>query len=107
MKLVDIFNDEKGLVSAREENIMFGWKKWHWVFKFANGYGASVVSGYGIYCDEDHPFELAVLKKIGKGMLYDLDYDNSVSQGDVRGYLTADEVRTFLTEIRGFHNEMD
>lgn len=67
-----------------------------YIFKFENGYGASVVKfdfSYGV--DEDL-WELAVLKDGG------LHYDNPVADGDVRGYLTDEEVEKLLEEIKDF-----
>lgn len=67
-----------------------------YLFKFENGYSASVVKfdfSYGV--DEDL-WELAVLKD------GNLHYDNPVADGDVRGYLTDEEVEKLLEEIKDF-----
>ena len=61
---------------------------------FDNGYGASVVSHTFSYGGKDGLYELAVLKN------GDLHYDNPVAGGDVRGYLTEEEVNDLLTQIQ-------
>ena len=61
---------------------------------FDNGYGASVVSHTFSYGGKNGLYELAVTKD------GDLDYNNPVSGGDVRGYLTEEEVSELLIEIQ-------
>lgn len=61
---------------------------------FDNGYGASVVSHTFSYGGKDGLYELAVLKN------GDLHYDNPVAGGDVRGYLTEQEVNDLLIQIQ-------
>ena len=40
--------------------------KGHWIFKFENDYGASVIKKFGSYGYEKNKFELAVLKFDGR-----------------------------------------
>lgn len=62
-----------------------------WKFKFANGYGASVIDdGYG---SPAQPYELAVLGPDGS-----LCYDTPITD-DVLGWLTAEEVAETLAKI--------
>ena len=62
--------------------------------QFANGFGVSVIStGYG---SEDGLKELAVIAG------NELHYNNEVAGGDVRGYLTVDEVTTLTNQVRKF-----
>ncbi len=61
---------------------------------FDNGYGASVVSHTFSYGGKNGLYELAVTKD------GDLHYNNPVSGGDVRGYLTEEEVSELLIEIQ-------
>lgn len=63
-----------------------------WKFKFDNGYGASVITGGIAYCNDEQPYELAVLKD------YELCYDTPITD-DVIGYLTNDEVYELLDRI--------
>ena len=69
-----------------------------YIFSFDNGYQASIVKFYdlllgGSYGYYEDLWELAVLKD-GK-----LDYDNSVANGDVIGFLTDKEVNKLLKEV--------
>lgn len=59
---------------------------------FANGYGASVITGYGAYGNIDAPYELAVLK--GDGLCYDTPITD-----DVLGHLTEEDLDRLLAEI--------
>ena len=63
-----------------------------WKFKFDNGYGASVITGGIAYCNEEQPYELAVLKH------GELCYDTPITD-DVIGYLTSNEVYDLLDKI--------
>ena len=50
-----------------------------WIYKFDNGYGASVISG-GLYAytDKKNPYELAVIKK-NKNNEWFLNYDTEIT----------------------------
>jgi hypothetical protein len=72
---------------------MYGKKS---VIHFDNGYGASVVSHNFSYGGKMGLYELAVLKDD------EIHYNNPVSGGDVRGYLTEDTVTNLLIEIQKF-----
>lgn len=62
-----------------------------WKFKFANGYGASVIDdGYGA---NQGLYELAVLGPNGG-----IDYDTPITD-DVLGFLSPDEVGEALAKI--------
>lgn len=61
---------------------------------FDNGYGASVVSHTYSYGGKEGLYELAVLFND------ELHYDNPVAGGDVRGYLTEEEVSDLLIQIQ-------
>lgn len=76
------------------------------LYRFPNGYGASVVrfmitmhdgtKHSGSYGSEDGLWELAIIKWDGEE--FDLVYSTSVAD-DVIGYLTDDEVLAVLKEI--------
>jgi len=70
------------------------------IFKFANGYGASVVCNFGTYGGKEGKFELAVLNKNGC-----LTYDTPITS-DVIGYLTEEEVQTILKQIDELTDEI-
>jgi hypothetical protein len=62
---------------------------------FENGFGASVICHKYSYGGNDGLYELAVLDTEGE-----IDYDNSVAEGDVHGYLTEDDVTELLKRIQ-------
>ena len=63
---------------------------------FDNGYGASVVKTPYTYGGDSGLYELAVFKD---GHIH---YDNPVADGDVRGYLTSDDVTDLMLEVQKF-----
>lgn len=69
-----------------------------WRFWFGNGYGASVITGGIAYCDDEHPYELAVLHHD------ELCYDTPITD-DVIGYLTSDEVFDLLDKIEQLESD--
>lgn len=69
----------------------------HYIWKFPNNYGASVVKRKGSYGFEKGFFELAVIKYNKKGKWY-IDYDTYITN-DVLGWLTEDSVNSLLDEI--------
>jgi hypothetical protein len=64
-----------------------------WIFKFKNGYGASVVQGPYTYGGKEGLFELAVLRGD------ELDYTTPITD-DVIGWLEEDAVNIILTKIK-------
>lgn len=65
------------------------------IYKFPNGYGASVIRHPGSYGFKNGLWELAVLDSSG-----DLCYSTPITN-DVIGHLTDEEVILKLNEIRG------
>jgi hypothetical protein len=61
---------------------------------FENGFGASVVSHDYSYGGAGGLYELAVLFD------NEIHYDNPIANGDVRGYLTEDDVSELLIKIQ-------
>lgn len=64
------------------------------IYKFDNGYGASVVWGVGTYGGTDGLFEVAVLDQDGN-----LCYDTPIT-GDVVGFLDFQGVADVLNKIK-------
>ena len=67
------------------------------LYKFANGYGASVVKGEHTYGGDEGLWELAVLKFKTDGD-YVLEYSTPITE-DVEGHLTDDAVEVLLDRI--------
>ena len=63
--------------------------------QFDNGWGASVVCHNYSYGGKNGLYELGVLDSTGE-----LHYDNPVADGDVRGYLSEEEVSDLLIQIQ-------
>jgi hypothetical protein len=72
-------------------------EEWHWVFRFPNDYGASVIKRFGSYGYEEDKFELAVLAYDGESVI--LAYNTPITD-DVLGYLTNEEVLELLEKIK-------
>lgn len=71
-----------------------------YIFRFPNGYGASVVKHDFSYGHEDDLWELAVTKYGSGGAYWDLWYDTPITS-DVEGFLTDEMVRDLLGKIKG------
>ena len=79
----------RGVVSGETYSMLANGRQWK--FKFANGFGASVINdGYG---RDSGLYELAVLDAEGS-----LTYDTPITD-DVLGYLSPDEVGEALAKI--------
>lgn len=72
------------------------------IYRFPNGFGASVIRFWGSYGYDKGLWELAVIKftsKEGEEVLeWDIRYDTPLTD-DVLGHLTWDEVETTLQKI--------
>jgi hypothetical protein len=69
------------------------------LYRFPNGYGASVVQFPRSYGYGSGRWELAVLKFTGEGDdEFKLTYDTDITD-DVIGYLTEDEVDALLDQV--------
>ena len=75
------------------------------IYRFPNGYGASVVRFPYSYGYELGLWELAVIKFNGKGAdAYSLTYETDITD-DVIGHLSGDEVDEILSKIEGLNKE--
>lgn len=70
----------------------------HYIFKFKNGYGASVVKNIGSYGNTEDLFELAVIK-FSDDYSWELCYDKKITS-DVIGWLDNDDVIELLERIK-------
>jgi len=80
------------------------------VYRFSNGWGASVVRHSFSYGHERGLWELAVLKCDGdpnKWESWHLNYDHPESHGDVRGCLTETDVDIILESIKSGGKYLD
>ena len=78
------------------------------LYRFDNGYGASVVQFSigalgGSYGAESGLWELAVLRYDGDGDGYELTYETPITD-DVMGHLSDDDVQDVLVRIRELPN---
>ena len=71
------------------------------IFKFENGYGASVVKHEHSYGNEDDLWELAVIVFNANGG-WEITYNTSVT-GDVVGWLSNKEVQEYLEKIQALN----
>ena len=70
------------------------------VYRFPNGYGASVVQASWSYGSDDGLFELGVIKFSGEGdYAFSLTYDTNITN-DVIGNLTEQDVQDLLNKIK-------
>ena len=67
------------------------------VYRFDNGYGASVVSHPFSYGGDEGKFELGVVKFVGDR--FKLTYETPIT-ADVLGYLSEDDVAATLDQIQ-------
>lgn len=77
----------------------------HYIFRFENGYGASVVKSPASYGMEKDEWELAVLRfdNFDKERSY-IAYDTPITD-DVIGWLNDQQVREILSKIRDLKEE--
>lgn len=69
------------------------------IFRFPNGYGASIVRGYGTYGYEQGLYELAVIRFVGDDPDdFGLCYSTPITD-DVLGYLSIEDVAVLLLRV--------
>jgi len=73
------------------------------LYKFENGYGASIINGIGTYTNLGE-WELAVIK-FKDDNDYVLCYDTEITN-DIIGYLSEKKVLEILNKIRKLKNEI-
>jgi len=67
-----------------------------WVYRFPNGYGASVIRGPWSYGGPEGLYELGVV--VFSGDSWELTYETPITS-DVLGHLSLDEVAATLAKI--------
>ena len=90
MKFEDLVFKETGLFQIINEK--------HYQAKvfFSNGYGASVIYGYGSYGNDEAPYELAIIK--GNDEDFAIVYDTPITDNVVT-YQTAEQITELLEKI--------
>lgn len=76
-----------------EPHLMLGVGGKRAYLEFPNGYGISVVTGEFAYCDDTHPYEIAVMKD------GECCYSTMIAD-DIIGYLTEDGVTEVMKKIQ-------
>lgn len=79
----------------KERSLLGGVQK---IYKFENGYGASVIKHWGSYGGDQGLWELAVILFLDEEN-YELCYKTEITQ-DVIGYLSWEEVEEILERIK-------
>ena len=69
----------------------------HYIFRFDNNYGASIIKHKYSYGSDDDLWELGVILWCDDE--WELDYDTPIT-ADVIGYLTDEDVRDLLQQIK-------
>lgn len=70
----------------------------HYIFRFPNNYGASVIKNSGSYGNDQDLWEMALIFFDEDGdwnLTYERDFDD-----DVKGYLTDDNIIELLEKIK-------
>ena len=88
-----------------------------WLYRFDNGYGASVVLHSGSYGHDDGLYELLLAKYIGSGSEWtDPEVgvienmrvtEPEIDSHGLAGWLTLDDVARILGSIRGYRSGID
>lgn len=73
------------------------------LYRFENGYGASVICNPRSHGGNMGLYEIAVIKFFGETDEYQLVYDTPITD-DVIGYVPFDEIKNHLQEIKNLPN---
>ena len=88
---------EKYLYEAKKEKVLHQ-ESYQYIFKFDNGYGASVIKNIMSYGHAQDLFELAVIEFIDE-FTWKICCSTEITD-DVIGYLTNDDVLELLERIK-------
>lgn len=83
---------------------------------FPNGYGLSVITGEHAYSSEDKPYEVGIIKSKVKPTEiitctriildeYEFELNYEISNGDVIGYQTKEDINKLLVEVQHLDGE--
>ena len=75
----------------------------HWVYKFDNGYGASIIKGLYVYGTKFFPYELCIIKFGENGYFEPVEVETFVD--NIKGYLNIKEVKEYLEQIKNYRGE--
>ena len=76
----------------------------HYVFRFENGYGASIIKGSSTYGGPQDLWELAVVRFFEEESIeYKVNYDTEITD-NFCGYETDDGIRELLARIKALEN---
>ena len=83
-----------------KENLMFyhnaGFEK-QWIYRFKNGYGASIIKGRYAYGNKFFPYELMVIKFDENGCSEQVEVPFAP---DTKGYLRIEDIKEHLNKIK-------
>lgn len=91
------FDSAEGLFFKAVNDYGDGQKNTQWVFRFQNGYGLSVICGFGAYATRQAPFEAAVLAFRDDD--YEITYETPVAD-DILPRLTESRVLEVLAQLK-------
>lgn len=80
------------------------WDGMQYLFRFGNGYGASVVKHFGSYGSYEDLWELAVIY-FDDHATWHLTYNTPITD-DVKGFLEDKDVRNLLKQIRDLQKQI-
>lgn len=100
---INFYDLEEYLVDTYQDCIM-GYSGIHYILKFPNGYGASIIKTFGSYGYEKDLWEMAILifetTDLGPGP-YEIAHNTSIIKNDcVLGNLSDDEVIEYLRKVK-------
>ena len=100
-KIVERFENNKNLWRRNEQTRPFMGEHVQYIFRFDNGYGASVVKGFGTYGYEQDLWELALIT-FNENNSWSVEYTDRIPvlSDDVVGWLNETEVLELLDEIK-------
>lgn len=78
----------------------------HWVYRFKNNYGASIIKGKYANGEKFYPYELMAIK-FDENDCPERIETSFVKANDVKGYLRIKDVKEYLDRIKAIEVEND